>query len=522
MEKSSGQLHGKLPKKVGNVRLGGLIGSGNIGSVYRGYHETLAIDVAVKLLHNKTELTQGDVDRFIDEARIAARINHANITRIYDCGLENDICYLIMEFVDGSNCEELVQRNGRLNETAALKIVHAVVLGLAEAARFGMLHHDIKPANILVSRNGTVKLGDMGAAIMIGRHGTLFGESENFYMTPEFAAPERILDNTETDIRSDIYSVGATLYYLLTANTVRKGLDPGTPLEKIAWQPITPVRTHAPEISDACESFVKRLLMTDPDKRYQSYTEILNALSEITGSVSPSLPDIIIRSPDQLLKTFKSAASFWYQNIEHLSKAGGIVAGISFLAAILSWSLFGHILHLGSTVIIAANIILQSLISGPLILGLFVFVMNIFNKPGQKPALSNLLKGFNKRKWPASTVTILCCESISLLARTIFTGPFFFLFMLVDIVVKGTGCYAFLLLATGQATFSNLAAETGRISKKDYTGLLAVGLAFWTVEYLTAACLHPLVYIVTLAAVLPFFSTLMFYLNQGKCHAYRP
>ena len=512
MDVSSGQPRSILPSKVGNVKLGNLIGRGNIGSVYRGYHETLAIDVAVKLLDHEANLSQKDVDRFIDEARIAVRINHPNIIRVYDCGLENNICYLIMEFVDGGNCEQLVQRNGRLTESAALRIIHAVVLSLKEAARHGTLHHDVKPANILLGKNGAVKLGDMGAAIMLGRQGMILGNSSDTYMTLEFAAPERILNGTETDIRSDIFSVGATLYYLLAGKPVRKGLSSGNSPEDIIQQPLEPVRALVPEISDACESFITRLLMTNPDKRYQSYAEVLNALAKITGTEESSSRGVIARSPNQLAGILKATSIFWYQNIKHLSKAGGIVAGISFLITIFSWGLLGYTLHLGSKIIIPSNIILQSSISGPLILGLFLFVMNIINTPGQRPKPSDLLKGFNN--WFASAITVLCCESISLLAGIIFYGPFYFLYMMTDIAAKGSGCYAFYLLATGQVTPKNMAARTYKTIKRDYIGFLIAGSLFWMVEYLTAACLHPLVYIAMLTFALPFFSSLMFFLNR--------
>jgi len=349
---------------------------------------------------------------------------------------------------------------------------------------------------------------------MIGRHGMLLGESNDSYLTLEFAAPERILNNTETDIRSDIYSIGATLYYLLTGTTVRKSLHPNMPLEIFARQPQPPLRALAPETSNACESLINRLLATDPDKRCQNYEEILEALSEITGASAPPFSEVIARTPDQLAKIFKNTALFCYRNFEHLSKAGGIVAFSFFLTTALSWGLFGYILHLGSRIIIPANIILQAAISGPLILGLFMLVMNMFSKTEQEPKLSGLLKGF--RRWPASTAIVFFCESATLLARTIFSGPFFFLYMLIDMIVKGTGCYALFLLATNQTTSGNLMKTTLKIMRKDYIGLTTAGLAFWTVEYLTAVCLHPLIYAVMLTLVLPFFSALMFHLNQGS------
>ena len=510
---SSDQPGKGVPSRVGKVKLAGLLGCGSIGSVYRGYHETLDIDVAVKLLNPEISEDQKAVDRFVAEARITAHINHPNIIRVYDCDLEDNLCYLVMEFVDGENCEQMVRRHGRLNEAESVRIIRSVVLGLAEAARCGMLHHDIKPANILIGKDGVVKLGDMGAAIMLGYHGAGIDEQEESYLTLEFAAPERMLTDTETDIRSDIYSIGATLYYLLTGQTVRKRTSSDeVSLTDLVQQPVVPVRSLAPEISSICESVLDRLLKTDPAERYHDYAELLAALSEVDG-VAVTLPMVsVARSPDQLVRIFKQAALFWYRNIAELSKTGGIVAGASFLTAALSWGLFGYVFHLGSRIIIAANLILLAAVSGPLILGQFIFVMNLFIKPGQKPDLLDLLKGFGA--WQAGAAIFLGCEGAALLADLIFRGPFFFVSMLIGIISKGLGCYAFYLVATAQVRLRNLAGGTYAAAKKDLTGLLAVGLAFWIVEYLMAGCLHPVVYMAALVIVLPFFATLMFCLNQ--------
>ncbi|RIK62353.1 MAG: serine/threonine protein kinase [Planctomycetota bacterium] len=208
----------------GIVRATRLLGAGGMGKVYRGRHEGLDIDVAIKVMSGDLAKDTTARQRFMREARTAARLDHPNVVRVLTVDEKDGAPYIVMEFVDGSDLAALVKQAGRLAPVPTLQALAQVADGLAAAHEQGIIHRDIKPHNIFVSRQGRVKLGDFGLArateqtTELTLPGSAMGTAN--YMSPEQAQGQ------ELGPRSDVYSLGITAYHLLSGQTPYTGTTP--------------------------------------------------------------------------------------------------------------------------------------------------------------------------------------------------------------------------------------------------------------------------------------------------------
>ncbi len=273
----------KLPRdsaggfRIGNCRLEKVIGFGGMGRVYRGWHKNLEVPVAIKCLHlaNTGSNPRMALDRFKREAKLAALVSHENLIRVYDSGEERGIHYIVMELVEGETSRARVDRKGRLELFEALAIVHGVIKALKAAHEQNLIHRDIKPGNILISREAKIKLADLGLAKSLDQSALELTLKGSKLGTPRYAAPEQWQDASEATPATDIYAVGAVLYFFITgedgiqgdsaleviANTCRRGFP------RLAT-------THAgfpPEI----DQFIAKCTALRPEDRFQNATEML-------------------------------------------------------------------------------------------------------------------------------------------------------------------------------------------------------------------------------------------------------
>ena len=203
-------------RKSGKYILQQKLGEGTMGSVWLSFHSGLGMPVAIKLLN--MELAQKDPDylnRFIKEGQFAGQLNHKNIVRLYDAGMEASCAYIVMEYIEGCDALELLNARGALPAEEVLSLAIAIGEALQEAHSLGIVHRDIKPDNILVTQDGRIKLADLGLAKKIddSMGSTMAGVAMG---TPHYMSPEQALNAMSADARSDIYSLGATLYHLLS------------------------------------------------------------------------------------------------------------------------------------------------------------------------------------------------------------------------------------------------------------------------------------------------------------------
>lgn len=254
---------------LGKYRLIRAIGAGGMGAVYEGLHEALDQKVAVKVLLPSLEGNEDAIRRFFQEGRFVAKLRHDRIAAVYDLGEERGIHYLAMEFAEGKPLTDLIERKGVVKPLRALAIAHQVSDALAAAHSQAVVHRDIKPDNIMVSRAGKVKVMDFGIAKHLrGDDGlTMAGAPIGtlFYMSPEQCRGEAV------DQRTDLFSLGVVLFQMLTGRLpYSASLAHLDLMNKIAQGPFPSPRYLNPEITEALDHLVLRLTATNREERYSA------------------------------------------------------------------------------------------------------------------------------------------------------------------------------------------------------------------------------------------------------------
>jgi serine/threonine protein kinase len=256
------------------------LGAGGMGVVYLAEHRLMERLVALKIISKKLTDNAVTVARFQKEVKAAAKLSHPNIVASYDAEQAGDLHFLVMEFIEGTSLARLVEDRGPLPVNLACDYVRQVALGLQHASEHGLVHRDIKPQNLMLTPNGQVKILDFGLAGFVSENGPVGSLTElgQGLGTPDYVAPEQIRDTHSADIRSDIYSVGCTLYFLLTG---QPPFPEGSTSQKVAAQlertprAISDLRRDLPV---GLAQLVERLMAKNPDRRYQKPVEVAEAL----------------------------------------------------------------------------------------------------------------------------------------------------------------------------------------------------------------------------------------------------
>jgi serine/threonine protein kinase len=255
------------------------IGVGGMAAVIRARDMQLDRFVALKILPPDMAGDPENVRRFHQEARAAARLDHENIARVFFCGEDQRLHFIAFEFVEGENLRVLLERRGRLPVPEAIHYMLQVATGLAHAAARGVVHRDIKPSNIIISSNGRAKLVDMGLARSLEPHrDNGLTQSGVTLGTFDYISPEQALEPRDADVRSDIYSLGCTLYHMLTG---QPPVPDGTAAKKLHHhQHIAPVdpRQLNPQIPDDVAAIMARMMAKDPKDRYQRAEHLVQHL----------------------------------------------------------------------------------------------------------------------------------------------------------------------------------------------------------------------------------------------------
>ena len=279
---------------IGRYKVLERLGAGGMGSVYLCEHKLMRRRVAVKVLPTAKADDPASLERFYREARAVAALDHPNIVRAYDIDQDDKLHFLVMEFVDGANFQEIVKRSGPLDVTRAAHYIRQAALGIQHAHETaGLVHRDIKPGNILVDRNGIVKILDMGLARFFHDTDDILTKKydENVLGTADYLAPEQALDSHGVDIRADIYSLGATFYFILTG---RPPFSEGTVAQKLIWhqtrQPKS-VRSLRPDVPAEMAAVLEKAMSKDPAQRYQTPLAMGEALAPWTQTPIPPPPE---------------------------------------------------------------------------------------------------------------------------------------------------------------------------------------------------------------------------------------
>ncbi|NBV20974.1 MAG: serine/threonine protein kinase [Proteobacteria bacterium] len=272
--------------QLGEYRLVRKIAEGGMGEVYEGVQLKLDRRVAVKLLAEQLAREPEFLARFEREAKSAAALNHPNVLQVYDFGCANGQNYFVMELVDGLDLSLYVKEHGKLAVPVALEYFEQAVHALQFAARHAIIHRDVKPANLMLTGDGRVKVADLGLAKKLTDDSdvTMTGVGMG---SPHFLAPEQADDAAHVDHRADIYSLGVTLLFLLTGRRPFDGASNFSVVLAHANKPLpTGIELGTP-LPDEIERFIKRMTAKTPEARYQSYEELLADLQRVKAGQGP-------------------------------------------------------------------------------------------------------------------------------------------------------------------------------------------------------------------------------------------
>jgi serine/threonine protein kinase len=291
-------------ESLGHFELLEYVGGGGMGAVFRALDTMLNRTVAVKVLSQDQSGDEETLRRFQNEAQSAARLDHENISRVYYVGEDRGWHYIVFEFIEGSNVRDVVQDQGPLSLADAVSYTLQIADALVHASGREVVHRDIKPSNVLITPDGRAKLVDMGLARLhqVEPEGDDLTASGVTLGTFDYISPEQARDPRSADVRSDIYSLGCTLYFMLTA---QPPFPEGTVLQKLLQhqgdEPADP-RSLRPDLPDDLLRILNHMLAKSPDKRYQSPAELvaeLAAFAQRHGLPATATTAVVWLSPNQ-------------------------------------------------------------------------------------------------------------------------------------------------------------------------------------------------------------------------------
>jgi len=279
----------RTPDPIAGYKLLERRGQGGMGVVYRAVQKSMRREVALKILAPKWAAHARFLQRFFREAKLAGTLNHPNIVSAIDVGECNGLHYYAMEYVDGWSVAEMLKEDGPFDEGEALDLVVQVAKALKEASAYAIVHRDVKPENILITPDGVAKLADLGLSKQMTSDCSITTEGKTlgtpFYVSPELARGQR-----DVDVRSDIYSLGATLYHMLSGAPPFEGDQPAMIMARHIAEAHVPLRKVRPDVSQAVSRLVDRMMAKDPAKRYATADDLIKDVVAIRKGKNPFAP----------------------------------------------------------------------------------------------------------------------------------------------------------------------------------------------------------------------------------------
>jgi tRNA A-37 threonylcarbamoyl transferase component Bud32/tetratricopeptide (TPR) repeat protein len=264
------------------------LGQGGMGAVYKARQRSLDRMVALKILAPHLAKDAAYVERFLREARAVAKLNHPNIIQGIDVGEADGHYYFAMEFVDGPTVADVMRKSGPLSEARALKITDEIAQALEHAHRHGLVHRDVKPDNIMLTRNNEAKLCDLGLAKSSASGDPVaMNEGRVVMGTPHYISPEQAKGEHNVDTRADIYSLGATLFHMVTGRTPFVGSSPAVIMTKHLTDPVDDPRDYAQGVSEGLVLLIGKMMAKEPGDRYPDPTALLGDVRAVAQGQIP-------------------------------------------------------------------------------------------------------------------------------------------------------------------------------------------------------------------------------------------
>ncbi len=284
------------------------IGAGAMGVVYKAEQIKLQRIVAIKMLSSTLCGDDFYIQRFLVEARSAAKLNHPNIVQIYDADICNDRLFYSMEYIRGETISRIIDRRKRIPAKNCLDIILQTAHALVETYEAGIVHRDIKPENILLTVKGIAKLADLGLARNVDYAKELEAVESGMMMgTPYYVAPEQITNPNNVDCRTDIYSLGASFYAMITGIIPFVHPDPRVVLMRVIKNPLTPAMDIVGDVPPALSWVIGKMVEKRPEDRFQTPLELIDVLEGLQSNLAEKRAPIM--QPDQMLVDIASAPS---------------------------------------------------------------------------------------------------------------------------------------------------------------------------------------------------------------------
>ena len=274
-------------QQIPGFQILGKLGSGAMATVVKARQLSLDRTVAVKILPKKLSENKEFGDRFYKEGRAAARLNHNNIVQAIDVGEAGGYHYFVMEYIDGRTVYDDLAAGKRYPEKEGLQIVIQVARALEHAAERGFVHRDVKPKNIMLTKQGVAKLADMGLARETSDAQAARDEEGKAYGTPYYISPEQIRGERQIDIRADIYSLGATFYHMVTGRLPFEGSTPAAVMHKHLREALVPPDHIVPSLSTGVGEVIEAMMAKNRDERYANVSDLLTDLEAIARGEPP-------------------------------------------------------------------------------------------------------------------------------------------------------------------------------------------------------------------------------------------
>jgi serine/threonine protein kinase len=267
------------------------LGKGSMGAVYKARQTSVDRIVAVKILLDALAQNREFIKRFDREAKIAAKLSHNNVVNAIDAGEVNGLHFFVMEYVEGTTIKDQLDKNEPFEEKHALRIIMAVAEALKHAHERGLIHRDIKPENILLTKDGNVKLADLGLARLTADEKWAMSEAGMAIGTPYYISPEQVRGQVDVDIRSDIYSLGATLYHMVTGQVPYSGETPSEVMQKhvapnVTFVPPDHINTN---LSSGLGIVVETMMAKNRENRYRNPDDLILDLKCLLQGESPMI-----------------------------------------------------------------------------------------------------------------------------------------------------------------------------------------------------------------------------------------
>jgi serine/threonine-protein kinase len=274
-------------QQIPGFQILGKLGQGAMAVVFKAKQLSLDRTVAIKVLPKRLSENPEFVDRFYKEGRAAARLNHANIVQAFDVGESGGYHYFVMEYIDGQTVYELLSDGCPLSEAEALRIVLQTAKALEHAHAQGLIHRDVKPKNMMLTKGGEMKLADMGLAREISDLETAKDEAGRAFGTPYYISPEQIRGAIHIDARADIYGLGATFYHMVTGRVPFDGSNPSAVMHKHLKDPLIPPDHINTKLTSGIGEIIEVMMAKKPHDRYPSMVEVITDLEAVAHGEPP-------------------------------------------------------------------------------------------------------------------------------------------------------------------------------------------------------------------------------------------